>query len=419
MDNYQDYNFSVKDRFIKYVKYDTQSDPESTSYPSTEKQLVLLNELVKELKDMGIKDVSIDQYGYVMATLPSNSDKRDIPQIGFVAHVDTSDAVSGANVKPVVHENYAGNDIVLSGDTSQIIKVEENPYLSEKISKTIITTDGTTLLGADDKSGVAEIMDALNYLITHPEIKHGEIKICFTPDEEIGKGTQYFDIKKFGAKFAYTLDAGSLGELENETFSADEMIIKFKGHSTHPGYAKNKMINALKVASYFVSLLPRDKITPEVTEKKEGFVHPNHIFGSEEECTVKFIIRDHETSKLSEYEEMLTDLTNQACEKFAGSSCEIKTNEQYRNMFEILRDYPELIRYAEEAMNRLGIKAETKPIRGGTDGARLSFMGLPCPNLFTGMQNFHSKQEWICVEDMQAAVMTIVEIAKLWEEKSE
>jgi tripeptide aminopeptidase len=416
--DYSNYKFSVLDRFIKYVKYDTQSDADSTSYPSTAKQLVLLNELVKELKELGIENAAIDQYGYVTASIPANSDKQNIPAIGFIAHVDTSDAVSGENVKPIIHQNYSGQDIVLPGDSSQIIKVDENEYLKSKIGQTIITTDGTTLLGADDKSGVAEIMDAVSYLLTHPEVKHGEIKICFTPDEEVGHGTKYFDVEKFGAKFAYTLDAGALGELENETFSADEMIIKFKGHSTHPGYAKNKMINALKVASYFVSLLPTDKIAPEVTEKKEGFVHPHNISGSEEECTVKFIIRDHDTPKLREYEEILTNLTKKACEKFPGSGYEIKINEQYRNMLEVLKDYPELIKYAEEAMQRLGIRSETKPIRGGTDGARLSFMGLPCPNLFTGMQNFHSKQEWICVEDMQAAVKTIIEICKLWEEKT-
>lgn len=410
------YQFTCVKRFLKYVKYDTQSDEESTSFPSTEKQKILSKDLAEELKQMGLKDAHMDEWGYVMATLPSNTDKP-VDTIAFIAHVDTSPAVSGLNVNPVIRRNYQGGDIPLESG-GWVIKESENPDLKNMTGFDIITTDGTTLLGADNKAGVAEIIDAVNYLLTHPEIKHGDIKICFTPDEEVGRGTEKIDLKKLGAKYAYTVDGSSRGEIETETFSADAVVIKFFGKNIHPGYAKGVMINSIKMAASFMESLPKDTLSPETTEKREGYVHCTSINGNEELTTLKFIIRDFETPKLKEYEELLKKLAEGTIAKFPGSKMEFQVIEQYRNMIEVLKDHPQVMDYAVEAMKRLNIEPIMHPIRGGTDGSRLSFMGLPTPNIFAGEHSFHSQLEWVAVQDMQEAVKLIVEIAKVWEEKA-
>ena len=410
------YKFTCVDKFLKYVKYDTQSDEESTSFPSTEKQKKLSADLAKELKKMGLKDAAMDKWGYVMATLPSNT-KKKVPPIAFIAHVDTSPAVTGKNVKPVIHKKYKGGDIKLPKG-GWVIKVSENPDLKNMKGFDIITTDGTTLLGADNKAGVAEIMDAVNYLLTHPEVKHGPIKICFTPDEEVGRGTEKINLKKLGAKYAYTVDGSSRGEVESETFSADGVVIKFTGKNIHPGYAKNQMINSIKIASAFMESLPKKRLSPETTDKRQGYVHCTNINGLEETTTLKFIIRDFETPKLKEYEKLLEDLAKKAVAKFPGSKYEFKVTEQYRNMKEVLVKHPQVTKHAVQAMKNLGIKPIMHPIRGGTDGSRLSFMGLPTPNIFAGEQSFHSQLEWVAIQDMELAVKVIVELAQIWERKS-
>lgn len=412
------YNYTVVDRFLKYVKIDTQSDEESTSFPSAAKELDLAKILVEELKSIGMQDVELDQYGYVYATLPSNTKKGNVLPIAFIAHYDTSPAVSGANVNPIIHKNYQGGDIVLPNDKSQIIKVSEHPDLNNMIGCDLITTDGTTLLGADDKAGIAEIIDAMNYLLTHPEIEHGLIRVCFTPDEEVGRGTEHIDVNKLGVKYAYTVDGSICGEIEAETFSADAVVIEFKGKNIHPGYAKNKMINSLKIAAEFIASLPKDNLSPETTEGKEGYVHPTSVNGNEELTTVKMIIRDFVDEKLVEYENMLKDLAQKAVDKFPGATFNFTVKEQYRNMRNVLKDHPIVVDYAAEAMQRLGIKPIMSSIRGGTDGARLSFMGVPTPNLFAGGHAFHSQLEWISIQDMHKAVQTIVEIAKIYCEKA-
>ena len=410
------YQFTCVKRFLKYVKYDTQSDEESTSFPSTEKQKVLSKDLAEELKQMGLKDAHMDEWGYVMATLPSNTDKQVDP-IAFIAHVDTSPAVTGANVNPIIRRNYQGGDIPLENG-GWVIKESENPDLKNMIGYDIITSDGTTLLGADNKAGVAEIMDAVNYMLTHPEIKHGDIKVCFTPDEEVGRGTEKIDLKKLGAKFAYTVDGSSRGEIETETFSADAVVIKFIGKNIHPGYAKGIMINSIKMAASFMESLPKDTLSPETTEKREGYVHCTSINGNEELTTLKFIIRDFETTKLKEYEELLKKIAEATVVKFPGSRMEFQVIEQYRNMIEVLKDHPRVMDYAVVAMKRLNIEPIMHPIRGGTDGSRLSFMGLPTPNIFAGEHSFHSQVEWVAVQDMHEAVKLIVEISRVWEEKA-
>jgi tripeptide aminopeptidase len=412
-----DYKFTCVERFLHYVKYDTQSDEDSTSFPSTEKQLVLSKELVKELKAIGLADAHMDDNGYVIGTLPSNT-KKKVPVIGFIAHVDTSPAVTGANVNPVINKNYPGGDIVLTKDTTKVIEVEKNPELKNMIGYDIITTDGTTLLGADNKAGVAEIVDAIYYLITHPETSHGTIKVCFTPDEEVGRGTEKFDVAKFGAKYAYTVDGSSRGEVEMETFSADGLVVKFIGKNIHPGYAKGQMVNSIKIASRFIESLPKDKLSPETTEKREGYVHPTNISGNEEGTTVKFIIRDFEAEKLNEYEDFLKDLAKKAVGAYPGSKMEFEVVEQYRNMKYVLDNHPQVTDYAIEALHRLDIEPILSPIRGGTDGSRLSFMGLPTPNIFAGEHSFHSQLEWVAVPDMEMAVKNIVTICQVWEEKS-
>lgn len=410
------YKFTCVDRFLKYVKYDTQSDEESTSFPSTEKQKKLSADLAKELKKMGLKDTAMDKWGYVMATLPANT-KRKVPPIAFIAHVDTSPAVTGKNVKPIIHKKYKGGDIKLPKE-GRVIKVSENPDLKDMKGFDIITTDGSTLLGADNKAGVAEIMDAVNYFLSHPEVKHGPIKICFTPDEEVGRGTEKIDLKKLGAKYAYTVDGSSRGEVESETFSADMVVLKFIGKNIHPGYAKNQMINSIKIAAAFMESLPKKRLSPETTEKRQGYVHCTTINGLEETTTLKIIIRDFETPKLKKYEKLLEELAKKAVAKFPGSKYEFKVINQYRNMREVLDKHPQVAKFAVQAMRNLGIKPIMHPIRGGTDGSRLSFMGLPTPNIFAGEHSFHSQLEWVAVQDMEMAVKVIVEIAQIWEKKS-
>lgn len=416
MTNFSNYPFTVAERFIRYAKIDTQSDPESPTCPSTEKQKNLSRLLVEELKAMGIKDMELDEHGYVYATIESNTEKA-VPVICFCSHVDTAPDCTGTNVKPQVHNNYKGQDLVLPGDTSQVIKVSEHPELKNQIGNDIITTDGTTLLGADDKAGVAEIMDAAHYLMTHPEIKHGKIRILFTPDEEIGRGADKADIKKLGADVGYTLDGGTLGTLENETFSANGVTLKIKGFSTHPGYAKDKMQHAMKIAAQIINKLPGDK-SPETTEKKQPFIHPNTINGGLEEVEIKFLIRAFDTPTLLALEEELRQIVVGVLKNYDKSSYEFVVTQQYRNMKEVLDKKPEIINYALEAITRTGVKPVLDSIRGGTDGSRFSFMGLPTANLFAGEHGIHSKQEWVSVQDMQKAVMTIVNLCGIWEEKS-
>jgi tripeptide aminopeptidase len=414
---FDNYSYSVAERLMRYVQTDTQSDPKSVTFPSTEKQKDLGRILVKELQELGIADAHIDEFGYVYASIPSNTDKN-VPVICFCSHVDTAPDCSGAGVKPLMHTNYDGTDIVLPDDTTQIISIKDHPYLKDKIGEDIITASGTTLLGADDKAGLAVIMDFVNYLRLHPEIKHGTIKILFTPDEEVGHGVDKADIKKLGAAFAYTLDGGERGSIEDENFSADGVTVTFHGISAHPGAAKDKLVNALKVAAYFVDSLPKDELSPETTEDRYGFVHPLHIEGIAEKVSVQFIIRDFVTAKLEAYENFLRDKMETALSAFPGAKAEFVVKEQYRNMKEILDQHPQVIAYAREAMERAGIKPLTAGIRGGTDGSRFSFMGLPCPNIFTGEMALHGKHEYVSVQDMQKSMQTLVHLAMVWEEAS-
>lgn len=409
--------FQVIDNFMQYVQIDTQSDPDSESFPSTEKQKDLARLLVKQLSDYGIEDAYMDEHGYVFASLPANTEK-DVPVICFCAHMDTSPDSSGTNVKPIIHRNYQGQDIVLPDDRTQVLKQEEHPDLAKQHGNDIISASGTTLLGADDKAGVAEIMDAVRLLLKHKEIKHGKIRILFTPDEEVGRGVEMLDMAKLGADFGYTIDGETLGSIENETFSANGARIVIYGNSTHPGFAKDKMINAVKVAAELVSSLPKERLSPETTCNKEGFIHPVSISGTVEEAIIDLIIRDFDDDLLEQHVAELKDLTKRITNHFPGCTYEIKINPQYRNMKNVLKDYPEVTNIGIEAMERLGIKPVLRSIRGGTDGSRLSFMGLPCPNIFAGGHAFHGKQEWVSVQDMQKAVLTIMMIAKIWEEKS-
>lgn len=410
-------DYTVVERFLRYVKYDTQSSEESSTFPSTDKQKVLGQLLADELREIGMQNVELDEFGYVYAELPSNTDK-DVPPIGFLAHMDTSPEVSGANVNPVIHKNYDGGKIVLPADPTQVIDPEEHPDLKEQIGNDIITADGTTLLGADNKAGLAEIIDAMRYLIQHPEIKHGPIKVCFTPDEEVGRGTEKIRLDRFGAKYAYTVDGESLGEIENETFCADTVILTIQGFNCHPGYAKNKLVNAIKIAADFIEQLPKDKLSPETTEAREGYVHPYVVNGGVDVTTIKILIRDFEESGLKEKEEFLKKLAEKVISKYHKASFKFEVQESYRNMRYILDQHPQVVQYALEAVERAGIKPKLNIIRGGTDGSRLSYMGLPCPNIFAGEHAFHSRLEWISVQDMQKAVDVIVNLCKIWEEKS-
>ena len=411
------YKFTVVEKFLNYVQIDTQSNPDSHSNPSTEKQKNLSTLLARELKAMGIADAHSDEFGYVYATIPSNSTKN-IPVICFCSHVDTAPDCSGTNVKPIFHNGYNGSDIVLPDDTTQIISVNKYPYLKKHIGSDIITACGNTLLGADDKSGVAEIMDMVNYLITHPEVKHGTIKILFTPDEEIGAGTAKLDLQKLAADVAYSLDGGEVGTLEDETFSADGVTITVSGVIAHPGYGKNTLVNAIKIVGAIAAALPLDEWSPETTEKREGFVHPVQIEGIAEKASISFIVRDFDTAKLEEHENRLRAIAEKVLAQYPEATMTFEVKEQYRNMKEVLQHHPHIVAYAEEAYLRAGITVVKEPIRGGTDGSRLSFMGLPCPNIFTGMQAIHSKHEWIGVKDMQKAVEVLVHLVQVWEERS-
>jgi tripeptide aminopeptidase len=398
------------------VQIDTTADPSSTSFPSTEKQKDLGRLLADELKSLGIEDAEMDEWGYVFGTIPSNSAREGLPTICFCSHMDTAPDCSGTGVKPLVHNSYNGQPIVLPDDHSQVITVDQHPYLREKIGDDLITASGTTLLGADDKAGVAIIMDLVNYLQANPEIKHGPIRILFTPDEEVGRGVEHLRIEHLNADFGYTLDGGKLGDIEDESFSADEVVISIQGISAHPGYAKGKMINAVKVASAFIDALPKDRWSPETTSGREGFVHPTHVEGGLEQASVSFIIRDHVTAKLVDYERELEKILQETIAQFPGAGYTFKVNEQYRNMKEIIQTVPFVTDYAIEAMNRAGITPRPMIIRGGTDGSRLSFMGLPCPNIFTGEMAIHSKHEFVSVQDMQKAVDTLIELVQIWEQ---
>ncbi|WP_245792990.1 peptidase T [Flavisolibacter ginsengisoli] len=402
---------------MRYVQIDTQSDPLSQSQPTTEKQKDLSKLLVKELQAIGITDAHMDEHGYVYATIPANTNKK-VPVICFCAHVDTAPDASGTGVKPILHKNYHGEDIVLPDDAAQVLKKADFPYLDRLIRHDIITASGTTLLGSDDKAGVAEIMDAANFWMTHPEVKHGTIRLLFTPDEEVGKGTVKVDLKKLGADYGYTLDGGEAGSLEDETFSADSVQLIIHGVITHPGYAKDKMVNALKIAGDVLASLPRAELSPETTDEKQGFIHPIRVDGIAEKATIDFIIRDFVTDGLKKKEDFLLSVVEMVMDNYPKASFEFKVTEQYRNMKEVLDQHPQVVEYAKEAIAKVGLYLKMESIRGGTDGSRLSFMGLPCPNLFAGEQAIHSKLEFISVQDMNKAVETIIHIAEIWEEKS-
>ncbi len=408
----------LTDRFMRYVRMDTQSDPNSNAHPTTEKQKDLSRLLCDELLEMGLKDATTDEFGYVYATVPSNSEKKNIPVIAFCSHVDTAPDCSGTAVKPILHRHYDGLDIVLPDDASQVLRMADSPYLQHHVGHDIITASGNTLLGADDKSGVAIIMQAAKTLLSHPEIKHGDIKIVFTPDEEVGKGTAKIDMQKLGAQFGYTLDGGEAGSLEDETFSADAATIVVHGVIVHPGYAKNILVNAIKIAGDILDALPKNEWSPETTEGHQGFVHPVAVNGISEKATISFIVRDFTLEGLKAHHVRLEKIAADVVVKYPGASFEYRATEQYRNMKEVLDTCPQVAANAAEAITRAGLEVKKESIRGGTDGSRLSYMGLPCPNIFTGMQNIHSKLEWIGVKDMVKATETIVHLCSIWEEKT-
>lgn len=407
------YTHTVAERFMRYAMIDTQSDPASMSQPSTEKQKDLSRILVEELKAIGITDAELDEHGYVYATIPATIEE-EVPVLCFCAHVDTSPDSSGTGVLPMLHRNYNGQDIVLPDDPTVVISTHNHPYLKERLGDDIITASGTTLLGADDKAGVAIIMDLAAYFVQHPEIKHGKIRILFTPDEEIGRGVAAVDMKKLGADFGYTLDGGERGHLEGESFSADAVVVTFHGISAHPGYAKGKLVSAIKAAAHFVQSLPPDSWAPEFTSDREGFVHATSIQGTIEQAVVQFIIRDFDTPMLATHEERLRRLVNDTLLHFKGVTADFEIKEQYRNMREVLDNHPQVMSNAELAYRHAGIEPQRISIRGGTDGSRLSFMGLPCPNIFTGEMGIHSKQEYVSVQDMEKAVEILVALAKVW-----
>ena len=409
----------MAERFVRYVQIDTQSDPTSTTHPSSEKQKDLSKILYRELLAMGITNATTDEYGYVYATIPGNSDKKNIPVICFCAHVDTAPDCSGTNVKPIHHRYYNGADIVLPDDTSQVLSMNASPYLKEHINHGVITASGLTLLGADDKSGVAAIMEAAMYFMQYPSLKHGDIKILFTPDEEVGQGTAKVDMQKLGAQFGYTLDGGDAGSLEDETFSADAAIITISGIIVHPGYAKNKLVNALKIAGAVLDALPKNEWSPETTSGREGFVHPVAVNGISEKATIQFIVRDFTVAGLQQHHDRLKKIATEVVMGFSGATMQYTITEQYRNMKEVLDQHPQVVAYAEEAIQRAGLTVKKESIRGGTDGSRFSYIGMPCPNIFTGMQNIHSKLEWIGTKDMAKAAETIVHLSMIWEEIQE
>ena len=407
---------TVLERFLRYVQIDTQSDPESPTQPSTEKQKDLSRVLVEELLAMGIADAHLDPHGYVYATIPANTAKN-VPVICYCSHVDTSPDSSGAGVKPILHASYGGGEIVLPDDPSVVIKPEEHPDLLEQIGNDLNTASGTTLLGADNKAGVAAIMDAAQFLVTHPDIPHGTIKIRFTPDEEIGRGVNKGDLEKLGAHFGYTIDGEKRGSLEDETFSADAATITIHGVSAHPGFAQGKMENAIKIAAAVVDRLPKDRLSPESTSGREGFIHPTSISGGLEKAVVQFIVRDFTDEGLIEHEHLLKRILDEVLNDYPNSRAEFKVTEQYRNMKKVLDQHPQVAEFAAEAIRRAGMEPIRSSIRGGTDGSRLSYMGLPCPNIFAGEHAFHSRQEWVSVQDMELAAQTLVHLAMVWEEK--
>ena len=413
---FTEYSYTCVERFLRYVQIDTQSDPQSNLSPTTEKQKNLSKVLAEELLAMGVADAHVDMHGYVYATIPSNTNKK-VPVVCFCSHVDTAPDCSGTNVKPILHENYDGKDIVLPDDQTQVLSSETFTYLKDHIGNSIITASGNTLLGADDKAGVSIIMDMANFLMTHPEIKHGAVRVLFTPDEEVGRGTAKLDMEKLKADFGYTLDGGELGTLEDETFSADAAVITVHGVSAHPGYAKGYLVNALKIAGEILEALPTNEFSPETTEQREGFVHPVRFEGLAEKATIEFIVRDFSREGLLANAERLKKIAEEVLQKHPKARMEFVVKEQYRNMKEMLEQYPHVVAYAEEAYTRSNLTVSKQSIRGGTDGSRLSFIGLPCPNLFTGMQGIHSKKEWIGVRDMKKAVEVLVNLVQVWEER--
>ena len=408
---------SVLERFLRYVRVDTQSALQSDTYPSTLKQLVLLDQLVDELRAIGLADAARDEHGCVFATIPATTKKR-APVIGFIAHVDTSPEASGAGVRPIVHRDWSGQDIVLPDDPSVALRLAEIPALREQIGNDIVTASGTTLLGADDKAGVAEIMAAAEHLVSHPEIPHGAVRIGFTPDEEVGAGTLHFDVEKFGATCAYTMDGEDRGEVDTETFSADSMTVSFKGFVTHPGFAKGRMINSIKVAADFIGRLPKSGLSPETTEGHEGFVHPLGMDAAVDSTSVRLLIRDFTTAGLEEKERLVERLGRETVAAWPGASVSCDVRESYRNFKDVLDRHPDVVENAREAIRRAGLTPVDGAIRGGTDGSRLSFMGLPTPNLFTGGHNYHSRLEWVSVQDMEKAVEVIVHLCRVWEERA-
>jgi tripeptide aminopeptidase len=411
------FSHTVTERFLRYVTIDTQSDPESPASPSTEKQKDLGRVLAAELKAMGVADAHLDDYGYVYGTIPANTDKK-VPVICFCSHMDTSPDVTGKDVKPQVWKDYRGGDITLPGDPSQVIRFTEHPALKNQIGNDIITTNGTTLLGADNKAGIAEIMDAAHFFINNPDVKHGTIKILFTPDEEIGRGVDNVDLKKLGADFGYTMDGESAGCVEDETFSADGATITITGVSAHPGYAKGKMEHAIKIAAAIVERLPKEGCSPETTSGKQGFLHPVGIEGALEQATLSFIVRDFTEEGLKEKEALLESIVKDVMKDYPRSTYKFEVREQYRNMKQVIDRHPHVLEYAIEAIRRAGLRPMRTAIRGGTDGSRLSFMGLPCPNIFAGEHAFHSRLEWVSRQDMEKAVQTIVHLAMIWEERA-
>ncbi|MCC7417882.1 MAG: peptidase T [Acidobacteria bacterium] len=408
----------VLDRFLRYVTYDTRADEQSTTCPSTEGQRVLLGDLVVELRAAGVADAAMDERGYVMATIPATSRKPRVPVIGFIAHVDTSPEMPGAGIVPIVHRNYDGRDLVLPDDPSAVLTLAANPALAEQMGHDIVTASGTTLLGADDKAGVAEIVAAAAHLVAHPEIPHGAIRIAFTPDEEIGRGTAHFDVAAFGARCAYTMDGGGRGEVEVESFSADAMTLTFHGFNTHPGYARGRMINAIKVAADFIHRLPREA-APETTGDDQGFVHPYVLHAGVERTSVKVLLRDFRTERLQAQAALLERLAAAATAAHPGARVTVDVEESYRNMREVLDRHPEVAAHARAAVRQAGLEVRERRIRGGTDGSKLSFMGLPTPNLFAGEQNFHSRLEWVSAQDMEKAVEVIVNLCRIWHDAAD
>jgi tripeptide aminopeptidase len=407
----------VLDRFLRYVRYDTQSDERSSASPSTPGQLAFQRDLASELVALGVSDVVLDAYGYVTATIPSTSRRGGVVPIGFIAHVDTSPEMSGGGVVPIVHRDYDGRDLVLPDRPGLALRLADNPDLADQFGHDIVTASGTTLLGADDKAGVAEIVTAAAYLVEHPEVAHGIVRVAFTPDEEIGRGAAHFDVARFGCRFAYTMDGGRRGEVESESFSADAMTITFHGFNTHPGYAKGRMVNAIKVAADFLHHLPADRLSPETTDMYEGFVHPSVLQPSVERTAVKLLVRDFRSEGLVEQERLVEAIARDAVARHAGAAFDVSIEESYRNMKTVLDQHPEVVAHAHEAVRRSGLVVRATPIRGGTDGSKLSFMGLPTPNLFAGEHNFHSRLEWVSVQDMETAVEVILNLCRVWEER--